>query len=272
MAKAYLSNGNERMTAILKVVGIYLITLILLIILFRTCQTVKEEVPIVQVEEIEKLRSDNKKLQELIVYLDTLAFLNNQLIEIEGVILEFGIDDKITEVGTKKIEKSTLEGSIKKFFEKLDNVETSEEINDTKAKSKEIYTFILGARDKISIQRSKIIEQSSLSKEEKANLLEQLNSTCQEDIKRLNQKIEDLNRELQKSENQISDQNNIATGQSQELENSNISIENVKKDLEDLHNYLLPITSRGGPQRKMKNSELNVVYQNVKSALDKLDR
>lgn len=158
LANAQVSNNKERVTAISKTIGVYLITLLLLIFIFRNNRnSVSAGDEIVKTSEQRKIENDALKL--MLGNIDTIAVLTGKLMELD--------EQERKDPGSKQGEMDRVDAQISQFYQEIRGLEQSEATRSQIAHIDNVYDVLQRLNKQIIVLRAAQQEQAEDFDEEK---------------------------------------------------------------------------------------------------------
>lgn len=172
MATPNISNLNNRTAAVLKVVGMYLATLLLLFLIFISSRQIPED-------EINKMKTDFRELRakdslrdNLFVYLDTLSALTKTLVSLDSIQRV----DPSANIGEYTSAEAAKDYYVRILFGNLNNM--WDKVSDDSKAVQQAYQLMLYQRDGLK----KLRRRSNTSLETQEDMFDLEKNTLEEQI------------------------------------------------------------------------------------------
>lgn len=261
MSTPTVSNQNLRTAAILKVLGIYLVSLILLIFIFLSNTNIADQQPGNLEEENETLSGKVDQLSEMIYYLDTLSGLSGKLVKL---YLKRAADPAAVEVAIDDIR-----ADIPEFSQKLAQVKPqSEDIIKNEQSIKEVYTQLIADRHNIDSLLTLIDKLKRTSQDNIDSKVEQIQSQTsaqassdQDQISGLEDEVERLKNELERKTNALDRAASDINGKNARINKLGEDLNKVLADIKIIRTGIEGEVNSGKPYRK--EEKVTTLYTNV---------
>lgn len=235
-----VSNQNSRLVAILKVAGIYLITLLLLILIFSFNKSNPDNNSDLYLNHLEQVKKDTASLKQMLTIMDGIASLTKKHIQLDAANL----------AGSKVGEMEKTEAEISGLYRKLQEMETSESLRKQLAACDNIYAVLAENRVKLK----EMVEDLLREREESSRNLQ---SSQDEAAQNRQTETEQLNSQLDINETSLNEAMANLREARQELRIKTELIENMKEKaktvlekVKEINKYLEKEKSDAG---KLKN-------------------
>lgn len=196
MAIGKVSNQGSRMVAIFKVLGVYLLTLLLLIWIFSfNVQSVNEQPSDPIKADFEAVKQDTANLKLMVGYIDTIAAITSQLIRLDH--------QELAEPGSAAADIEELIAMRKRFYEELVNLKEGENLTAEKNKLKKVYAVLVQNRIRIRELDIKIKATQEDADKSLNDALEQAESDSEGESEQLTSELENTESSLQEVKDEL---------------------------------------------------------------------
>ncbi len=228
-----ISNRNIRLLSIFKVLGIYLVTLLLLIWVFRgniQQQPAQNENGSLQ-EHYTQLKQDTEAFSQMLHFLDTIATSVEKLVVMD--------EEELANPGSKEGDIDIMENDVKTFLGQLRTVESREVLGENKAKFEEIYKVLVEHRRKIKREKmGRLTDKEQVSRQvNEAKEAEQ--AKCESRIAGMetigqlaNNDLTDSEQEVVSLTTQVTDQDNVIKALEKKQQDILVKLGEVKTIME----------------------------------------